>query len=515
MNRVITNVKSHKAMTIYAFLLVCALECSVIYTYFDGLHNMINLLLVIIIGILLCPFVSYAINGFLRSSIICMEVDGSKKYRLFANPLIYIVAMLLIQLPFFGAFYPGICSFDLDKQITQFESGHYITNHPLLHTLYMGGLKYSFTDSNIGFAVSNLIQMLAMDSVVGVSLAMLFKKNKNWIVSLMLLIVYTCNPVYIFMSFSSTKDVFFAVFMYAAIMLIAWFDYDNIHKLKFILFIVASVIMLLLRNNAVYAFVLAFVVILPLYNKNKKKMLYIFLTGCSILALYFVANKGLESYLRADKGSIKEMMSAPAQGMARVYNYSANENEKEVILQYIEEPERYKYYISDPIKEQLPFEVLDSKCKHFLLDSFLVCFRHPIDLLDSFMYTTQGFWDPFHAPYQSSYSFLASDNARGGAVRDGKIPALEEWCLTYLRRSDYIEKCPVLALVIENGLYIWLCLLALAMAIDLNDKKNICIGVFLIVYLGTLFVGPAAFARYALPFYLVGPWWLFDSLSKK
>lgn len=410
-----------------------------------------------------------------------------------------------MHLPVFLAYYPGIYTFDVNVQVEQFEIPYFVQNHPLIHTLFLGFFKNLTENPNTGYAIATIIQMLIVESAMAYALVFVFKRTASVVLCTCIMLFYGLFPVNSLLTISATKDIFFSACVLVFFIDCLYFFDDKINKrLDYIRFLFNAVLMLLLRNNTIYAFIPSFIAIIFIYIYRKGAWKKIALCSLTILLLYTFINKGLVYSLNAVPGSIKEMMSIPCQELARIYAITDDENTKNEILKYIPEPENYNYYLSDAIKMQLDFDTLDSACKHFLLFTAICNIKYPIPCLDAIFYNTQGFWDIFHCPYQEKYSFVSSINYRGEAVLDSKFPMLCEFYESYLHTTEKIADKPFI-IFFNPGFYIWMLLFFFTKGIHNKDKTLTYSCLFPILYLCTLLLSPGAIMRYAFPFVLIAP----------
>lgn len=494
----------------YIFGLCISFFCvtGLVYTIFDGYTNLFLFVCGLIASVLLTPLAYWALENSISVKMSSNQIVSKKGIVVIGA--VSFSALLLCQIPIFMAFYPGVCTYDLTTQLQQYETGIFRSNHPLLHTLFVGVLKNSFRNENMGMAISNIIQMIVMDSVLAAIVVFVYKQSSNKHISVVLIVFYALNPVIHFMAISSTKDILFSCFFVLSILsFYQIFNDDKNGVLSAIVYILSTILMLLFRNNAIYSYIPAALVLLVIASKSSISLSRkrIAIVGVLLsLCMFCVCNKTLNILLDSENTSIKEAMSVPAQSDARIYNYAGKEYESEIVKKYIDEPERYKSYISDPIKEQLDFDVFDSKCKHFLLDSFLLALRNPIISIDSFLYTNQGYWDIFRAPYQRDYSFLAplEEKYRGGTFLESRNIWLKDICQKYLNKQDEICRNPLIVFV-NNGLYVWLTLYCLYRGVRKKKSAVVCITILPCMYLMTLLLGPASITRYALVFFMIAP----------
>lgn len=506
MKNIMLYCKNNLIYIIFSYLFTFFLVCSFIFRDNTGFESFMGLLCALIITLVLTPVVGFFIIKLTGISISCKPNKHPVIYFLYNHTLFYTIAIFIMQFPIFLAFYPGMIYYDIGVQVDQYDTWDFITNHPLVHTLFTGFFKNLFEHPNTGYAVTTLIQMAVVCAAMGYTLRYVYHKTGSVILCTIAMLFYGLFPVNSVLTISSTKDILFAAFMLIFFIDTLRFLEDDIKKpFSYIRIILNAVLMLLLRNNAIYAFIPALAVILFIQIKMKKRwkatMLFLLVT----LLLFKGTDKVLLTITQATPTSIKEMMSIPAQGQARIYAKTDNENERALIRTYIEEPENYVYYLSDRIKQQLPFEVLDSKCKHFLLDSAILFLKHPIIALDSVFYNTQGYWDPFSCPYQSDHFFLASWDYRGGAEIDSKLPILMERYVNTFYKTEAYQNNLLADLFCNIGLYTWIFILGMFYAMKTKNSPLIFSSLFPFLYLLTLCLGPGAIIRYAFPYILMAP----------
>ncbi|MBQ0027629.1 MAG: hypothetical protein KBS96_03395 [Lachnospiraceae bacterium] len=422
-------------------------------------------------------------------------------------PLIMVVAHIIVMYSLF----PGIYYYDIGVQLEQYNSGIFNTSHPLLHTLFVG--YFSNLPNGRGYVVATIIQLLLVDSSVYYMLLYVYSIRKKLAAHIFFVCFFAFMPLCSFLTISHTKDILFAAFAIVFVIDMLRFNkckstYSPLFFLLFRIRMAINIILVtLLRNNAMYAFLAMLIIIFVIFIRNKKQRYYkellILLTLSIFLA--FASGKALVKITDANPGSIKEMMSIPCQIMARIYNTSATESEKEVILSYIAKPEDYQYYLADHIKMQLEFDVLDSKCKHFLLDTAIIAIHHPIDSLLAVWYNIQGFFDPLHCPYSSDHFFLVPLEYRGGAVMTPKWPDIYySFYINYFFTSENLSHTPLI-IFFNMATYIWIYIISFIASIRKKQRYARLSYLFPLLYLGTLLLGPGAIIRYGFMFILLLP----------
>lgn len=491
---------------LFSFCFTFFLICSYIFGFKEGFQTVSHFLFVLLTTLLLTPLVSI---GFIRLSHFqknCSKYHDSRLSILCEHRLFYVITIFILQLPVFLAFYPGMCYYDLSVQIEQYEIPYFVLNHPLLHTLFMGFFKNLFLEPNTGYAFATLIQMLIVDSSMAYALQYIHHKKHCTRLCTFLLLFYALFPVNSVLTISTTKDTLFSAFaLIFFIDIMRFFNNELKTRGSLTRFIVNTVLMLTFRNNVIYAFIPACILIVIIRFIKKEKNQHVIAYTIISLCLYFIANHALVNSLQAVPGSIKEMMSIPSQQLAYIYSITDDDSVKEIIHRYIPEPEKYCYYLSDPIKQQLDFDTLDSACKHFLLDTAICDLKYPIAAFDAAFYNTQGYWDLFHSPYQSEHFFLTSGSYRGDAVLDSKLPALAEFYINAFHTTKEYQRYPFVIVFFNSALYIWFFLFCFLKIIHEKDSHLSFNYLFFLFYLMTLLLGPGAITRYAYPYILLSP----------
>lgn len=429
---------------------------------------------------------------------------------------IVFVSILASHIFVFLAFYPGICSYDLNAQIEQYTTHDFCTSHPLLHTLYVGFLSNLFKsprfgeDINLGYAVATVIQLIVVTGAMTYSAIYLYTLSKKISVLIFTAIFYAVFPVNTLLAISHTKDVLFGafglIFLIDSIRILSG-NLSGEKALFFIRSVINISLMSLMRNNAIYALAATLIILLIIFIRNKNDYTILrkyMLVLLSSVLLSISANKMLIITTDATPGSIKEMMSVPAQIMGRIYNEAATNEEKEIISQYIPNTDEYNFYLADPMKHYLPFEIWESKCKHFLFDSAILSLHHPIVAIKAIWFNVQGFLDPFHQPYSYDRYYLAYSSYRGGATLDSKIPQLCDLYLGLFSSTAQYRHLPVV-IFFNLGIYVWLCIVSLIIHVHRKEHAFSISYLFPVLYLFTLLLGPGAIMRYGYLYVLIAP----------
>lgn len=461
---------------------------------------------------------------------------GKGRGRYLLSWLICTLVLLICWLPVFLAYYPAVFSYDAEAQLYQVISGDYSTHHPLIHTLLMGiCMKAGFSDTgiNAGMALYAVIQMVLMALMLGWTLAQLLKLKvrRVWfIVYAAFLCFFPVNPI---LAVSTTKDVLFAGFAVVFTLLVRKAVSDETaadktaaengvkHSMGIYIKIgLAAVLMLLFRNNAVYALAAATVILLLvlLIRRIKGKELRfaaLTVTFTAALIISCLLNSGMKVMLNAESGSPREALSIPIQQMARVKALHASELDEALGadldgLISSEWADRYDEHLADPIKERISMK----QPALFVKTWIKLGLKYPGEYIDAWLLTTEGAWyirdrscnRIYGEGKLTGFGYLSTDirNMPEGfeVTNESILPGLRDF-LEGIVSDNSFESVPVLRLIFAPALYIWIMLLYMHTSIVHRDYGTLAVLLFPLMYFMTLLLSPAILVRYMYPYMLL------------
>ena len=124
---------------------------------------------------------------------------------------------------------------------------------------------------------------------------------------------------------------------------------------------------------------------------------------------------------------------------------------------------------------------------------------------------TQGYWDPnLQFPdkfYKQPIVELKTYNTvlSKGFYEDSKLPSIREKIIDSFYTENSYKKIPLFSLLFSSGFVIWILLVTCLYSIYNGLRDFYFIFVFLILYYGTLLLGPVTLVRYVYPYMLVWP----------
>lgn len=420
------------------------------------------------------------------------------------------------------AYYPGIAAYDANIQVKYAMENCYSTHHPVLHSLYLGELyKLGVMSGNAAMGINwyCFSQMLIVSVSFAVVLTNLWKDGvKIWKCTLCLLF-YAFFPVNSILSVSTTKDVLFSVMVLLFLvslmnMLKQWDEEDAaVGKGRVVGYAIATIGMLLLRNNALYTWLVS-VLLWGFLVKKKRKF---WVTHIVIGMFFFLMSSGLNVMTGAEKASPVEFLSVPAQQMARVGYYHEEALENSDLEIYIPKDtiRNYDPYLADNIKFYMNADNVRGNKTGFIKTWIELGICYPKDYLDAWLYNTIGYWyigDKSHSRIygeREGFGYLMdarfSYDGKPIGVEHSYFPALKAWYHRLFIKNEY-QKIPVLQWIFAPGFWVWSLLLTGGFLFVKKDKELRMPVIFLLVYVGTLLLGPCCLVRYVYPLIVSIPW---------
>ena len=434
--------------------------------------------------------------------------------------------IFLCWIPVFLAYYPAIMSYDFNVQSMQVVMEAYHTHHPLIHTGLLWiffQLGKSVGSYQLGMAFFSLFQMLILSCIFGYSCTFVQRFTRKKFPVILAILFYGILPVNSVLSISITKDVLFSGFFLLFLLLLLEHSISRQRKLFLdICLVLVGILMLLFRNNAIYAFIpfaILYIII------NHKEWLRSCIICISIPVLATAASYGLQQGMHAETGSISEMCSVPMQQFARVgYLHGSELSEEDYACidwyVYDEYWQRYNPPIADTVKITVAadgIEHWEENLPHTIRDWVKIGLHYPNEYLDAFFCLTSGYWfldDVSYAEVLGSdldgrmgilYTFNASKSSVFEGIESHSLfPWLEKQMEKIVSANSFFE-WPVLSQLFKPAVYCLLLLFGLFIFWYKKEGKYTIYVLFPLLYLATLLLGPVALMRYAYPFMVWSP----------
>ncbi len=477
------------------------------------------------------------IAPFLRNRTSSGEAERplQKKHPLWQAGLFYGMVIFLCWLPVFLAYYPSVFAYDAEGQLYQVIAGDYSTHHPLLHTLFLGAffkLGGVLGSYSAGMALHSIVQMILLAAAFAFVLSYLYEKGISRWQRMLLLAFYALFPTNSVLSLSTTKDVLFSALVLLYTMLLYHMICDKkmqVDKRDGAACVILSVLLLLFRNNAVYAFLVSMPLVYAGYRKwqiGEEKAqsasfgarTYLVLSIAALL-FFAVCSAGLRAGTHAHSGSPREMLSVPLQQMARtrvkeeqrIDPALRKELEKYIPAEWVFAA--YDPHLADPVKNRA---VIHDDPAGLIETWVKLGMRHLDVYVDAFLDNCVGCWyleDISHAQIygigtESGFGYLSTDNRTMPAgceiIPHSYLPGLRSLLEKIVSDNQY-QRIPVLRIIFAPAFYWWM--LCIYMAVAVYRRKYIMLlpVCFLGAYYLTLLLSPAVLIRYMYPFVVTVP----------
>lgn len=420
--------------------------------------------------------------------------------------------LLVCWLPVWLAFWPGIFVSDCVTQFYQYYNYDFSAHHPLLHTLLLGWCVTTGIDldpdgfSALGVAIYSVVQMVLLAAMMAWALRWLRKHRAPLWSRVCVTLLFTLFPLYSTFSFSCQKDILFSGLGLLFLLELVDVWQDGFKALRspwrVIRLTVITVLMLLMRNNGVYALAL----LLPFavaWAKGVRVRLGALLLAC--MALYFGVNTGLKAALEAKDIDRVEMLSIPLQQMARTLQQNPDalpDDEARELIDAIYPYGFEEYYLpslADPVKWASDYDVVEERMGDILslwarmlpanLKPYMEAF-----LIQNLPYLLPGSEMIY---YLDSESRVSEMEETFPLVEQSRIPALKELYRQYDKTLTLLG-LPGVRLLSDAAFQIWLAMAGLALAVYRRQKGYMAAFTFILTVWFTCLIGPVAILRYLL-----------------
>ena len=481
------------------------------------------------------------IDGNRITTLLQNKIGGSgdaKKYRGYQVWLFSSAVIFLCWLPVFLAYYPSVFAYDAEGQLYQVIAHDYSTHHPLLHTLFLGAFfrlgGQALGSYSAGMAVHSIVQMLLMALVFGCTLAYLYRKGVSVYLRIVLLVFYALFPTNSILALSTTKDVLFSALVLLYTITVYRMGVDGMEnqckedtdfvKKDWAAYVIISVLLLLFRNNAVYAYVFSIPFIYLGLRRSKDteavslRRKYL-IASVSALFLFAMGSMALKAALGAQNGSPREMLSIPLQQMARTRVHTEETLSPEMqqeLDKYIPSDwvfAAYNPYLADPVKNRA---VIHDDPVGLVKTWLKLGMDNPQIYIDAFLDNSIGYWfleDRTHAQIygigtESGFGYLSTDNrvmpAGCEIVEHSYLPGLRT-AMERVVSDNVYQNIPIVRVLFAPAFYWWLLCMYMASAIYSRKYRFLIPAVFLVIYYLTLLLSPTVLIRYMYPFVITVP----------
>lgn len=540
---------------IFSTLLSTALHIGAEYEFYDGVDFAKPSIYFnsLCLAIAMAPFVAYLWRKPRDLDVIDRDenekdkasgkTSGHKAFRS-STPFnfFYIWAIIfLFWMPVFFALYPGAFVYDATEEYVEVISRQFTMHHPLLHVLALGGIVHLFeyigAGANLGIAVYVLLQMLVMSTALSFvvrSLQMWGVTKRYAFITVLFFSIFPLFPLY---AVCTAKDGLFTVFLLVSIV-----SMGNIIRLADVkdaqppspmsappmsdmsIFLVSSTLMMMLRNNGLYAYAAtALISAMTLIISRRQKLAAFSGTTARLLILMVLSivlslggTRILKLATGATDGEHQEMLTVPIQQLARTYTYSPEAftpDEEALLKAFIPEDflTTYSPRISDVLKSGFDNQYYESHRALFYKLWLTIGTRRPLTYLNAHLGTTYGYIypDALNNVYKGNTmnTFTYTDSSYFGfeteppGTRESMLPALE-FLIEKFSLTLFQQKCPVLSMLFAPGFLFWVFFFVL---VGYVDRKNLPMMLLVLMTFATVLLGPTTLVRYVLILWFIIP----------
>ena len=534
---------------IFSTLLSTALHIGAEYEFYDGVDFAKPSIYIntICLAIAMAPFVAYLWRK--PNGVDVMGGSGTEEAESSRQPsetagtrtqfnFFYIWAIIfLFWMPVFFALYPGAFVYDATEEYVEVISRQFTMHHPLLHVLALGGIVHLFeyigAGANLGIAVYVLLQMIVMSA----ALSFVVRSLQMWGVTkryaFITVLFFSIFPLFSLYAVCTAKDGLFTVFLLVAIVsmgnIIRSTDTEQApasanSMSDMVIFLVSSTLMMMLRNNGLYAYTATALIIVMVFIVDRRHRSassnHITARLLILMALSIVLSLGGTRILKlatgATDGEHQEMLTVPIQQLARTYTYSPEAftpDEEALLKAFIPEDylTTYSPRISDVLKSGFDNQYYESHRALFYKLWLTIGTRRPLTYLNAHLGTAYGYIypDALNNVYKGNTmnTFIYTDSSYFGfeteppGTRESMLPALE-LLIEKFSLTLFQQKSPVLSMLFAPGFVFWVFFFVL---VGYVDRKNLPMMLLVLMTFATVLLGPTTLVRYVLILWFIIP----------
>jgi hypothetical protein len=456
------------------------------------------------------------------------------------------VLFMTVQMVSLLAVYPGFFVYDAAEELAMVQTRSFTTHHPLLHVLLLGGsilAVHKVTGSyNWGIFCYLVFQMAIMDGVFvlltrQVRILRTGKKGGRWAAFGTVLWLCLCPVITMFVLCSCKDGLFAAALVSMTIFLRRIVGQvgakSRVERGDLLGFVMSAVLMMLLRNNGVYAYAAglmaaaaAALVRKEIFGRRRKGILGAAVRRMVVLLLplllYTLFSQGLVRMTNAADAESQEILTVPIMQLARVWNSDRNsfgKGEEELMLQLMgaeeEESENsascgwdlYNPVLSDQVKLHFSSSFYREHRSAFWKLWLSKGLQHPVSYLNAWLMTSYGFWAPGAVVdcYEGNtvYTFTYGASSYFGyetelpGVRESKLPVLDSW-YRYLSLDPAAQRSLLPGLILSPGVMAWAW--AFFLLTMLRNRRMRELSAYLPIFFVwlTVLLGPCTLPRYVV-----------------
>ena len=442
------------------------------------------------------------LNGVARIDVIKADAPlKRRRQKIFVFAAMWGALVLVYALILFGARYPGILSPDSIDEMTQIYERSYSNHHPyyftqIIHVCIAVGLRL-FGEINKAVAFYSVFSIFVMASCFIYVVETAYECTKSLKFSLVLYVCYLLMPYHILYSITMWKDVFFAAAV--TFFVVSCYRYMKMignAKINFIVSLLAAMGMCLLRSNGWLACFISVIAFAALFGKKQKKLIIGFTVV--LLSAYVLKHPVLE-LLHVSQPDTAEFLSIPEQQIARVIadGGALSDEEKQILGKVIDIekiPDKYKWYISDPIKKLIREKgnqtYITKHMGDFVKLYLQMGIEAPSKYIKAWIDQTKGYWNGGYAYwiwgngiYENTFGIRHTVKSHGLNVAFAEYLSL--W-----------QNSPFLQLFLCIGIHVWCIVILAYRALAKKSREMLFVTIPFMAIILTLLISTPVYSEF-------------------
>lgn len=430
--------------------------------------------------------------------------------------LSFLILIVFYSIEFMGL-YPGIFSYDVSSQLEMYMGDKITEWHPVIHTFILGkifeigySLGLDFAGCSAAYSVFQYVVIALCFSYVLKYVYIKSHRKCIWAVCALFLGAF---PTISLQTLSCTKDSFFmALFALSMTVTIEFIESPEVFfekKRKAVLWVASTFLMIIFRNNCIYAAPVLLLLVIGFSNK-KKQSVYMALSVVVLLVLYKLLFVNLIVSYSTDE---REKYPMVAQQLAHIYmddNAKLSDEERQIIRNLFYIDLGFDYYcesIADPVKVSIDMDYFNEH-KSLVWKCYLSAVIHNPGLaMEAFLKLTCGFWYPVY-DLTLDWTGLKGYWEVGDYLRCNLYPKnmpLYRFYSFFDTTSFSMHKLTCLYLLFAPATFLYIFLLFFSYAVKQKNKAYLIVYVFALIYWCTFLFGPAVMVRYTTYMYAILP----------
>ena len=444
--------------------------------------------------------------------------------RLFTKTFLIFLAVGFL---YYIILYPGIFSYDMAKQNTQFASGELTSHWSLLYgaiiNFFIEVGNILFGSYSLGFSILMFIQMIFMCYVYTRITLFSAKNIRNSKFIPLFCAFFFLVPFFGVMMVTAAQDTFFGGLFALIIINLYEFLYEKKLSTKRVaILIMLSCLACTVRNNAVYCLLAVCITILFVKRKYIYNKRWLIFTLATPVIFYFIYSGPFFNLLNISKATgIQEIMSIPSQQLARAYSVnrsSFSDKDLQDLNKYyrinsgevfsFEKAEQYPL-LADYSKGSMNGDAVSNELIPYIYFWARIGIKNPKLYVEAFLLNSIGFWYPgknyddprIHIGYQNYPGFSDTFGRQPGmkAIQRKYNESIIHRGLDSIIFNNGWQRIPIVAQLSSAGLYFIILFISAILLIIYKSWKHL-IALLPILFLSfTLLLAPISIFRYAFP----------------